>query len=71
MSVSVTFHLMYVQIVFSSVLIAEWALFGKELPAFFVYCLFVFLDNSRFGFEGMIWVLIANVSGHCLLVAFR
>ena len=30
-SVSVTFHLMYVQIVFSSVYVTEWQHFGKEL----------------------------------------
>ena len=26
------------------------------------------LDISRFGFEGGIWVLIAPVPGHCILV---
>ena len=32
--------------------------------------LFVILDISRFGFEGMIWVLIAPISGHYLLFTF-
>ena len=34
----------------------------------FVFWLFVILVISRFGLEGGIWVLIAPVSGHCLLV---
>ena len=48
----------------------------KELPArltyllYFVYCRFLILVISRFGFVGRIWVLIANVPGHCLIVAF-
>ena len=36
----------------------------------FAFCLFVILVISRFGFEDSIWVLIAPVPGHCLLVAF-
>ena len=32
------------------------------------YVLFVILVISRFGFEAGIWVLIAPVPGHCLLV---
>ena len=31
---------------------------------------FVILVISRFSFEGSIWVLIAPVPGHCLLVTF-
>ena len=34
MSVSVTFHLMYVKIIFSSVLFAVWPPFGKKLHVF-------------------------------------
>ena len=33
--------------------------------------LFVILVVSRFGFDGGIWVLIAAVPGHCMLVTFR
>ena len=36
----------------------------------FLLCLFVILVISHFGFEGGIWVLIAPVPGHCLLVTF-
>ena len=51
MSVSVAFHLMFVQIVFSLVWVAEWAPFGKELltrlttpSLYYVYLLlFVYL----------------------------
>ena len=34
----------------------------------FVFRSFVILVISRFGFEGWIWVLIAPISGHCLVV---
>ena len=36
----------------------------------FVFWLFVILVISRFGFEDGIWVLIAPVPGHCLLVTY-
>ena len=36
----------------------------------FVFQLFVILVISRFGFWGGLWVLIAPVPGHCLLVTF-
>ena len=39
-------------------------------PMFSLYNLLVILVISRFGFEGGIWVLIATVSIHCLIVAF-
>ena len=48
MSVLVMFHLMYVYIVFSSVLVAEWVPFRKELPPS-VDPLFS-LFNTYFGF---------------------
>ena len=39
LKVSVTFHLMCVSISFSSVLVAEWPPFGKELLTRFTICL--------------------------------
>ena len=36
-----------------------------------IFCHFVIFVISRFGFEGRIWVLIAPVPGHYLLVTFR
>ena len=36
--VSVTFHLMYVQIIFSSVWVAEWSPFGNELLTRLTIC---------------------------------
>ena len=56
--VSVTFQLMSVHTIFSSVCVAEWPSFGKELPiqvtiyVLIVFRLLVTLDISRFGFEG-------------------
>ena len=35
-----------------------------------VFCLFVILVISRFGFDGGVWFLIAPVLIHCLLVTF-
>ena len=64
-------------LVFSSVWVADWPPFEKELPTRLTICsictltiIFVILVISRFGFEGGIWVLIAPVPGHCLLVTF-
>ena len=76
LSVAVTFHLMYVQIIFSSVYVVEWPPFGKSCSlgcpyVLFVFCLFVIRSViSRFGFEGRIWILIAQVPGHCLHFTF-
>ena len=60
---------------YSSVYVAEWPPFGKELLTRLTICslciLTVILVISRFSFEGGIWVLIAPVSGHCLLVTCR
>ena len=36
--VSVMFHLMFVHYTFSSVLVAEWPLFGKLMPARLAIC---------------------------------
>ena len=68
MSVSVTFHLMYVQIVLVRSKLLSGHLLEKSCP---LSLYIVFLDNSRFGFEDMIWVLNASVSCNCFLVAFR
>ena len=37
---------------------------------FSFFLLFVILVISRFGFEGGVWVLIAPVPGHSILVSF-
>ena len=73
MSVSVTFHLIYVQIIFSSLKAAEseWPPFEKGLLTWLTICSLciksVILVISRFGFEDRIWVLIAPVPGHCFI----
>ena len=76
MSVSVTFHLMYVHIVLVRSRLLSGHLFGKELSARLTICSlyimsinFVILVISRFDFEGIIWVLIAPVPVHCLRVS--
>ena len=53
---------------FSSVSIAEWPSFGKELLTRLTVCPLCILTIcnlviSRIGFEGWIWVLIASVPG--------
>ena len=67
--VSVTFYPLFVHIISSSVWVAEWSPFGKELPTSLTICSFVFLlfvisITFRFGFEGGIWVLIVLVPVH-------
>ena len=63
--VSVTFHLTCVSISFSSVWVAEWPPFGKELLTRFTICLVpLYLAE-------VIWVLIAQVPGHCIRVFFK
>ena len=53
--------------------VAEWSsLSGKRCSlgwpyVLFVFCLFVILVISRFSFEDWIWVLIASVTGLCIL----
>ena len=39
-------------------------------PMCSLYNVYLFLVDSRFGFEGRIWALIVQVPGHCLHVAF-
>ena len=61
--VSVTFHLTCVSISFSSVWVAEWPPFGKELlTRFTIYLVPLYLAE-------VIWVLIAQVPGHCILLS--
>ena len=46
------------------------ATFREEPLARLTLCFCVYIIAiSRFGFEGRIWVLIATVTGHCLLLA--
>ena len=71
--VSVMFHLMFVHYTFSSVWVAEWPPFGKLLPlgwpyVFIVFCLFVFLFISHFGFKTRVWLLIAPFPVHCFSI---
>ena len=62
---------MCVHIILSSVWVAEWPPFGKELLTRLTICslcilLFVILVISRFGFEGWIWGLNPSVPGLCI-----
>ena len=71
-----TFHHMFVYIIFSSVWVAEWPPFGKKLPTRLTICSHCILticsfSYFQFGFEGVIWGLIAPVPGHCILVTFK
>ena len=73
--VSVTFHLMFVHIILSSVWVAVWPPFGKELPARLTICSLCILTICNFiffsfCFHGGILVLIAPVPSHCILVTF-
>ena len=62
------FDLMCVHISFSSVCVAEWPPFGKELLTRLTICSFCILTISNFScFEGWMWVLIASVPGLCIL----
>ena len=68
--VLVVFRLVCVHIIFSSVWVAEWPPFGKELLILLTkhsLCIFVILVISCFGFDGWIWVMIAAVPGLCIL----
>ena len=65
-----------VHIICSSVWVAEWPPFGKELLTRLNICSLCILSicNSSyfpFGFEGGIWVLIAPVTGLCILVTYN
>ena len=45
-----TFHLMFVHIMFSSVWVAEWPPFGKELPTKLTICSHCILTVFNFGY---------------------
>ena len=73
--VSVMFHLMilFVHYIFGSGWVSKWPPFGKEPPIFWlcvliVFCLFVILVISHFGFKSGILVLITPVPVNCSLV---
>ena len=70
-----TFHLLFVHIILVRFRLLSGHLLGKSCSldcpyVLFVFLFFVILVISRFGFEGGIWVLIAPVCGHCILVTF-
>ena len=70
-----SFHLTCVHIIFSSVWVAEWPPLGKYLLARLTICSLCILTICnlvifRFGFEGWIWVLVAQVPGLCILFTF-
>ena len=51
-----TFHLMFVYYIFSSVWVAEWPLFGKELPIRLAVCSHCVLYICIFfDFESGVW----------------
>ena len=59
----------------SSVLVAEWPPFGKELLTRLTICYLciltiIILVISQFSFVGRIWNLIDSVSGLCILFTF-
>ena len=70
------FHLMFVHHTLSSLFgLLSDHLFGNGCPlgwpfVLIVFCLFVILDISHFGFESRICLLIAPVPVHCFLVTF-
>ena len=73
--VSVTLHLMYVHIIFSSVKVTEWSSFGKELLTRLTTCslctlTICYFSYFPFWFESWIWVLIVSFPDHCLLLTF-
>ena len=53
-----------VHIIFSSVWVAEWPPFGKELPTRLTtcsHCGLTILGSSRLGFEGEMWVYLLHL----------
>ena len=74
--VSMMFHFMFVHYTFSSVWVAEWPPFGKQLPARLTICSRCILSIcniffiSRFGFKSGICFLIAPVPVHCFSITF-
>ena len=68
---------MFVHYTFSSVWVAEWPPFGKQLPARLAICSHcilsicnIYLFISRFGFKSGICLLIAPVPVHCFSITF-
>ena len=68
---------MCVHIIFSSVRVAEWPTFGKELLTWLTICsLSIFttcicnLSYFAFWFWGWIWVPVASFPGLCTLLTF-
>ena len=59
---------------YSSGLVAEWVTFSERaahsvsrvFSLYFVYLFFLVI--SHFGFQSVIWILIASVPVHCLLL---
>ena len=45
-----TFHLMYVHVIFSSVKVAEWPPFGRELLTLFTICSLCILTICNFSY---------------------
>ena len=72
-----TFHLTCVYIILvrfgllSGHLLGNTELLTRLTYVLFVFCLFVILVISRFGFEGWIWVLLSSVSDLCILFTFE
>ena len=69
------FHLIFVHYTFSSLFgLLSDKLLGNSCslgwPFVLVFCLFVILVISHFGFESSICLLIAPVHVHCFLVTF-
>ena len=61
--VSVTFHLMYVQIVISSIYVAEWPPFGKELTRLIV-CSLSLMSICNFNYFPF-WFLGQDLGSDC------
>ena len=67
---------MRVHIIFSSVLVAEWPYFKKELLPLLTICSLCILTLCNFSFfpfwfKGWIWVLIASVPDVGILFTFK
>ena len=74
--VSVMFHLMFVHYTLCSVWSLTGYLLGNSCPlgwpyVLIVFCLFVILFISNFGFKNGIWLLIAPVPAHCFSITFQ
>ena len=66
---------MFVHYTFSSVFVADWSPFGKEMPIWLAVCSHFILSICnfsyfQFGFESGFCFLTAPVHVHCLLVFF-